>query len=192
MTARRGFTLIEVMIALVIGSVVVTLAYATLNAGMDVQRRVAEAREADVTTTAFRAMLIDALRHAVPADARDANGLRADADAAGRARSLSFISRGISAPHGGAGLWNVGLTTDSSGVVLNATSLDSSRTPLRLVARGVRSIVVRFLAADDANWRTAWQDVTRLPAAVELRFLDRDGRETMSALVARTAPVGGL
>jgi prepilin-type N-terminal cleavage/methylation domain-containing protein len=192
MSARRGFTLIEVMIALVIGSVVVTLAYATLHAGMDVQRRVAEAREADASRTAFRAMLVDALRHAVPADARDARGLHADANAAGRATSLSFISRGISAPLGGAGLWSVALAPDAAGVVFTAASLDSSRTPLRMVARGVRGMVVRFLAADDANWRSAWNDVTRLPAAVEVRFLDGDGRDAMAVLVARTAPVGGL
>ena len=192
MTLRRGFTLIEVMIALVIGSVVVSLAYATLNAGMDVQTRVTAAREADASTTAFRAMLVDALRHAVPGDARDVRGLHMGVDGSGLATKLVFISRGVSAPLGGTGSWLVKLTADSTGVVLNATALDASRTPLRLVARGPHAFALRFLAADDLNWRSAWDDATRLPAAVEVRFLDRDGHDTMAALVARTAPVGGV
>lgn len=189
---RRGFTLIEVMIALVIGSVVVTLAYATLRAGMDTQARVADAREADASTTAFRAMLADALRHAVPADARSVRGLHTEADGSGRATTLAFVSRGITAPLGGGDSWNVELSADSSGVVLYASSIDAVRVPLRLVARGPRTFALRFLATDETSWRTAWDDPTRLPAAIEVRFLDRDGRDTMAALVARTAAVGGV
>ncbi len=192
MIARRGFTLIEVMIALVIGSVVVTLAYATLHAGMDTQARVADAREADVSTTAFRAMLADALRHAVPADARSMRGLHTESDGRGRTTTLAFVSRGITAPLGGGNSWSVGLSADSSGVVLNASAVDAARVPLRLVARGPSTFALRFLATDDTTWRTAWDDPTRLPAAVEVRFLDRDGRDTMAALVARTAAVGGM
>ena len=192
MSARRGFTLIEVMIALVIGSVVVTLAYATLRAGMDVQTRVSEAREADVSTTAFRAMLVDALRHAVPGDPRDTRGLHTDADASGRTTALVFVSRGVTAPLGGAESWRVGLTTDSAGLVLSMTAIEASRMPLRLAMRGPQSFAVRFLANDETTWRAAWNDPTRLPAAVEVRFLDRDGHETTAALVARTSPVGTL
>ena len=192
MIARRGFTLIEVMIALVIGSVVVTLAYATLRAGTDTQARVSDAREADVSTTAFRAMLVDALRHAVTADGSDARGLHTEVDGSGRVIALTFVTRGITAPLGGSESWRVGLSADSTGVVLNASALDAARAPLRLVARGPHAFALRFLATDDAEWRTAWNDPTRLPAAVEVRFLDRDGHDTMAALVARTSAVGAL
>ena len=41
------------------------------------------------------------------------------------------------------------------------------------------------------EWRDQWTDPTRLPEAVELRFLDASGRDAMPPLVARTAPVGG-
>lgn len=192
MKNRRGFTLVEVMIALLIGSVVVLLAYSTLRAGLDVQERVTTAREADETTTAMRAMLADALRHAMTADARDPRGLHTEADVSGRQTAFSFVSRGITAPLGGSAQWQLGLSADSVGVTLAATSLDSALTPLRLTSRSAHSFAVRFLARDDAEWRTDWNDPTRLPAAVEVRFLDIAGRETMAPLVARTSPVSGL
>lgn len=189
---RHGFTLIEVMIALLVGSVVVMLAYATLRAGLDVQDRVTTAREADETSTAMRAVMADAIRHAITADASDARGLHTDLDPEGRARSMSFLSRGITAPHGGTAAWRVTLTTDTSGLALAAAPTDPTHTPLRLTSRSATAFAVRFLARDDAQWRTDWNDPTRLPAAVELRFLDGAGRESMPALVARTAPVSGL
>ncbi len=192
MKTRRGFTLIEVMIALLIGSVAVLLAYATLGAGLDVQDRVAASREADATETAMRAMLSDALRHAVAGNARDVRGLHTDADATGVLTRLSFVSRGIMAPLGGSGPWRVGLSTDSAGVTLSAAPLDSVRSTLQLHWRGSRSFAVRFLAQEDGAWRGDWNDPTRLPSAVEVRFLDAAGRESMATLVARTAPVGGL
>ena len=189
---RRGFTLIELMIALVIGGVVVALAYSTLRAGMDVEDRVSAARDADESTTAMRAMLSDAIRHAVAGDARDMRGLHTESDATGHATRLTFISRGITAPLGGGAAWQVGLSADSSGVVLDASSLDAAHAPLHLTSRGARTLAVRFLAIEDATWRTQWDDPARLPAAVEVRFLDANGRDTMAALVARTAPVSGL
>ena len=192
MKARSGFTLVELMIALVIGSVVALLAYSTLRAGMDVEARITAARGADETTAALRAMLSDAIRHAVSGDSRESTGLRTETDGSGRTTRLTFVSRGISSPLGGSGAWQIGLSADSSGVILDATPFDSTRASLRLTARGPRSFTLRFLAIDDERWRTGWNDPSRLPEAVEVRFLDAQGRETMAALIARTAPVSGL
>lgn len=180
------------MIALLIGSVVVLLAYATLRAGLDVQERVTVARESDETSTAMRAMLNDALRHALTGDARDPRGFHTDVDASGSFRRLAFVSRGIMAPLGGSGPWRVDLTPDSAGLTLAAAPLDSGSRSLRFTSRKAHSIAVRFLVREDAEWRGEWNDPTRLPTAVEVRFLDRAGRESMPSLVARTAPVSGL
>lgn len=192
MSARRGFTLIEVMIALVIGSVVVLLAYATLRTGVDVQERVAEARDADEAAMTMRAMLGDAMRHAGAADDREPRGMHTDSDVSGRPVRFSFVSRGITPPHGGADAWRVSLSADSIGVTLTAAPLDVSQTPLRLTTRHARTFAVRFLERDDAEWRTDWNDPTRLPTAVEVRFLDAAGREAMAPLVARTSPMSAL
>jgi prepilin-type N-terminal cleavage/methylation domain-containing protein len=191
-TARKGFTLIEVTIALVIGAVVVLLAYSTLHAGMDVEDRVSAARDADESTTAMRALLTDAVRHAVTGDARDMRGMHMETDAHGQPARLEFMSRGVDAPLGGTAAWQIVLSSDTAGVTLNATPLDSSRTPLRLSARGARAFAVRFLPIDDDAWRTQWDDPARLPFALEVRFLDASGKDVMEALLARTSPVGGL
>jgi prepilin-type N-terminal cleavage/methylation domain-containing protein len=189
---RSGFTLIEVMIALLIGSVVVLLAYATLRTGLDVQDRVAAAHESDETMTTMRAMLTDAVRHARTADGRDALGMHTTVDGSGRVTALGFASRGITAPQGGADAWQVSLNSDTAGLTFAAAPIDAGRTPLRMTLRSVRGIGVRFLARDDAEWRDGWNDPSRLPAAIEIRFLGESGADVASALVARTAPVSGL
>ncbi|MGZ8470574.1 MAG: PulJ/GspJ family protein, partial [Gemmatirosa sp.] len=63
MSARRGFTLLEVMVALVVSAMVVTLAYGAAQAGFDTEARLREGQAAARATTAWRALLGDALRH---------------------------------------------------------------------------------------------------------------------------------
>lgn len=190
MIARRGFTLVEVMIALLIGSVVVLLAISTLRAGLDVQQRVMAARDADATATAMRALLSDAIRHAVAGDADDPRGMHSDTDA-DRGPALAFVTRGVEAPLGGTAAWQVSLTTDAAGLTFAAVSRDHARTPLRMSSPATRRLAVRFLPIASSEWREGWDDATRLPEAVEVRFLDAQGRDVMPALVTRTAPVNG-
>ena len=191
MRARRGFTLLEVMIALLIGSVVVLLGYSTLGAGLDVEARVTAARELDASTIAFRATLTDALRHAVTGDGRATGGLQTETDATGVTTRLSFLSRGVTQPLGGSEAWRMELASDSTGVTLDARPAGMTRAALHLSARGPRTFAVRFLPLDDRAWSGAWNDPTRLPSAIEIRFLDAAGRDVGAALVARTSPVGG-
>ncbi|MBC7563167.1 MAG: prepilin-type N-terminal cleavage/methylation domain-containing protein, partial [Gemmatimonadaceae bacterium] len=184
--ARGGFTLLEVMIALLIGGVVVLLGYSTLGAGLDVEARVTAARELDASTIAFRATLTDALRHAVTGD-----GLQTGTDATGVTTRMSFVSRGVMQPLGGSEAWMMELASDSTGVTLDARPAGMTRAALHLSAHGPRTFAVRFLPLDDTAWRGAWNDPTRLPSAIEIRFLDAAGRDVGAALVARTSPVGG-
>lgn len=179
------------MIALLIGSVVVLLAYATLRAGLDVQQRVAAARESDASATAVRAMLADAIRHAIAGDAEDPRGLHVGRGADGQP-SLMFVTRGVEAPMGGTSPWQVSIATGAGGLMLHATSRDGSRTPLLLSSPETRRIAMRFLPIAAQEWRERWDDATRLPDAVEVRFLDAQGRDVMPLLMARTAPVNGV
>lgn len=179
------------MIALLIGSVVVLLAYATLRAGLDVQQRVAAARESDASATAVRAMLADAIRHAIAGDAEDPRGLHVGRGADGQP-SLMFVTRGVEAPMGGTSPWQVSIATGTGGLTLHATSRDGSRTPFRMSAPETRRITMRFLPIAAQGWRERWDDATRLPDAVEVRFLDAQGRDVMPPLMARTAPVNGV
>ena len=187
MSNRRGFTLLEVMIALLVGSMVVGLAYATLSAGIDTQVRVTAARESDASATALRAFFVDAVRHAVAGDASDPQGMHLDE----RRGALEFVTRGVEAPLGGTIRWRISMSADTAGVSLRAEALGGGRAPLVLTARAGRTLAVRFLPLASMEWRDQWTDPTRLPEAVELRFLDASGRDAMPPLVARTAPVGG-
>jgi prepilin-type N-terminal cleavage/methylation domain-containing protein len=187
MSLRRGFTLVEVMIALLISSIVVVLAYATLSAGLDTQDRVAAARAADAESAAMRAMIGDALRHAVAGDASDPLGMHTNAAGS----SLHFITRGIDAPMGGRGRWQVSISTDTAGVSMRAVSRDGQGAPLIVTARRGRTLAVRFLPMASMEWRDRWEDPSRLPEAVELHVRDAQGRDLMPPLVARTMPVSG-
>jgi prepilin-type N-terminal cleavage/methylation domain-containing protein len=187
---RRGFTLIEVMLALVISSVVVTLGYSTLQAGVDVESRIAVAREADQHMTAMRAVLGDALRHAVAGDGIADQQLRIASGADGRTAMLAFVSRGIVAPQGGTARWFVTLTTDTAGVTFDARPLDAGAVPLRIRVAAARTFAVRFKAREDLDWQTTWDDSARLPLAIEVHFLGRDGRDAVAPVIARTTPVG--
>jgi prepilin-type N-terminal cleavage/methylation domain-containing protein len=187
---RRGFTLIEVMLALVISSVVVTLGYSTLQAGMDVERRIMTARDGDQYMTTVRAMLGDALRHAVTGDGRPEQQLRTTGGADGRLTTLAFVSRGIMAPQGGTAPWFVTLSADTAGVTFNARAVNGGAVPLQMRISNARAFAIRFKPRDDLAWQATWDDAARLPLAIEVRFLDRDGRDAIAPVVARTSPVG--
>ena len=182
MRSRRGFTLLEIMIALVISGSVISLAYATLGAGLDTERRVTDARDTEISLAISRAVLTDALRHATLVDA---HALRVESDVSGRVTRFTFASRGVEAPLGGSALWLVDLALDSSGVVLRAQSVSNDRVALKMTAAKAHIFSVQFVAQAGAAWQAAWPDSTRLPFAVEVRLIDRQGRDVIAPIVAR-------
>lgn len=190
MRSRRGMTLLELMVALVVGSVVVLLAWATLRGGLDAQDRVAAARDDAGAMSVLRTLVGDALRHAVVSDDRGTPvGLRVGTAPTGPA--LEFLTRGIDAPLGATAIWRVRLVADSAGVRLAAQSTAGDRLPLQLRLPGVWTVAVRARTVVDAEWRGAWADSTRLPQAVEVRFLDRNDREIGAPLIARPLAAAG-
>ena len=93
---RRAFTLIEVLLALVITGLVVTLAYGTAQAGFDTQARLAEYRVVGESDAVVRSLLSDALRHAV-------DGVRG-----GEAVFVGGLAGGIDLDRQGAGAFEAG------------------------------------------------------------------------------------
>ena len=117
MTRRRGFTLIEVVIALVITGLVVTLAYAAVQGGLDTRDRLARQREQREALVTVRAMIRDALRHALPGvpGGPEVFSLVSRATPAGLASdSVTFLTRGVAAPYGTSVAWRVTVNVDSA------------------------------------------------------------------------------
>ena len=168
--------LLELMVALVISATVVLLAYATLRGGLDTEARVLAAREQVSVHAVLRTLLSDGLRHG-------AGIVVGGVDAA--APELRFATRGLNAVQGAGDALQVRLHVDSGAVVLDADAIDGSRLPLRLRDSSVHGFTTRYRAIGDDAWRDRWDDSTRLPDAVELRWQDRGGRPAGVPLVVR-------
>lgn len=191
MRHRRGFTLLEVMVALVVTSLVVWLGYATLASAMDTQARTASVREDATARAATQGLLHDALRHAVEGLAPDTEGWRLVRGSTGTTARLAFVTRGIVPPLGASGRWQVVVEPVASGLGVIATSLDAALPPLALRVPDAAAMQVLVRGASDGAWRDQWDDATRLPTAISIRWLDARGTTIGAPLVARRTPVGG-
>lgn len=197
---RRGFTLLEIMVALVVTGLVVTLAYSTAQAGLDTGNHLTMARERDERAQVFRATLTDALRHAVKgvrggvpvfslSHRSGANGARID--------SLSFDTRGVQQPLGASGVWRVAVWGDGSGVHLLGEPLEQggeggSGAPIRIRVGTASSLSIEVLGrTNDSVWSDEWSDASLTPDAVAFTLGD-EGSSLGNGLRARTVVRVGL
>lgn len=171
---RRAFTLLEVMIALVITGVVVTLAYATTQAGFDVESRLDRHRDLGERDVALRAILTDALRHQVDGtrggeavftvvDRAAANGASAD--------SLQLTTRGMVTPLGASAPWVVSVWRSGDTLQLAGHPLDGASDAVPVTARltGVQQFDVQALGRGlAAAWRGDWPEPDVAPDAIAL------------------------
>lgn len=190
---RRGFTLLEVMVALTVTGVVVTLSYTAMRAGLDTSQRIEEHRAAGEAGVAFRALVIDALRHAQPGVIggpavffhRDRTG----ADG-GAADSVAFATRGIEEPAGASAVWVASIWRDGDRVLFVAEC--GQRIPVSAAFSGITSFDLQTLGrGPGALWERQWSDASIAPQAV--RLILRGGVESIAdvPIVVRTTD-GGL
>jgi prepilin-type N-terminal cleavage/methylation domain-containing protein len=170
MRQLRGFTLIEVMVALVITSLVVTLGYAATSAGFDTEERLTRHRNTAESELVVRSLIGDALRHAVPgviggpeiftlANRVTATGTPVD--------SLTFATRGIVQPFGATAAWGVSVWMESDG--LHFIAVPSAGTPIVATVPGILSLDVRVLGRGvNAQWSESWESSYTAPEGVEL------------------------
>jgi len=172
--ARAGFTLLEVMVALVVSGLVVTLAYATTQAGFDTESRLEAHRDGAERVTAIRALLGDALRHQEAglrggavvfslADRVAADGRSAD--------SLDFLTRGIVAPYGTGVAWRVALwrSHDTLRIAARPTESRDTTVPITATLPGVTGVDVQVLGRGlAASWAAQWPEGDVAPDAVAL------------------------
>ncbi|AHG91946.1 hypothetical protein J421_4409 [Gemmatirosa kalamazoonensis] len=185
MTARGGFTLLELLVALVVTGVVASVALGAARAGLDVRERLERERVEEGSALAVRELLHDALRHVEPSGGADTTltlGIGGDV--------LRVVTRGVRPPLGTGARWAVSLAEESGALVLRAAPMDGGGVPLLLVAPTVARAEVRVLEHAGGEWLATWDATGGPPAAVAVRFLDARGRDVLPALVARTRPEG--
>lgn len=191
---RAGFTLLELVVALVVTGVVALLAYSTLRAGLDTEARVERTDAAVSGMAVARALLLDALRHLPEGGGASMNDalfvLEDRTIAAGMpGDALAFVSYGVGRAPGASAPWSVSLTPTDDGVRLRAIPLDApDRAGIDVLLPGARGLDARVLARSaDADWLDAWSRTGRVPAAVRIQLLDGAGRPLGVPLVAQAA-----
>ena len=171
---RRAFTLLEVMVALVVTSVVVVLAYSTAQVGLDTGSRLASYRAEEQSAQVVRAMLSDALRHAVVGTRGGERvfELFSRDGREGAGDSLRFASRGIVSPLGTSEVWDVSVWQDDDGLhVEGAPHSTLGDWPLHMRLPRATSFEVAALGRGaDATWRDGWSEATVTPDAVSFEI----------------------
>jgi general secretion pathway protein J len=194
MKVRVGFTLIEVMVAIILTSVVALLAYGTAHAGLDTQKRIERFRTSAEAHVIVRDLLTSALRHPVEGggfamndtlftidDRISADGLPINA--------VRFVSSGVVAPLGATSLWLVTIEPGLEGVRIAALPLRSEDAqPIVALLTDVHGLRARVLdRTADTEWQNRWDVVGRVPAAVALEFLTERGEPAGPELVVHGA-----
>ena len=181
---RSGFTLIEVMVALVITGLVVSVAYASMQAGLDTSDRLADVQRGDEREIVARALIQNAIRHALPGSIGGQAVFTLTDSPAGD--ELRFRTRGVSEPLGATEVWEVELLTSSEGLQIVGHAVDEPSSSFAGVLPRVRRLDVRVRGRDYRDgWFEEWTISDRSPVAVSIAFLGPDGRSIGAPLVAR-------
>ena len=174
MKPRRGFTLLEVIVAITVTGLALTTAGMALTAARStasrIQRHVART-EAD---SRVRALLTDMLRHAPSAEQVDEPLLIVDRS--GGPPVLRFLSTGVREPYGTGAVWRVEVAVRDSALVVQVTPTGRDRAVASLTAvlYPVSSFDVRVLehvtGLDAPAWRADWPIAQDRPRALEITW----------------------
>lgn len=188
---RGAFTLIEVTVAIVVTGLVISMAYAALQAGFDTSDRLTSAREGAEREIVARSILSRALRHALSGTIGGEPVFVLRDGQSGPGDELQFRTRGVIEPLGATGVWEMAVLNTDTGVRLTARPVDGPGAPFSATLRGVHAIDVRVRGRDPRDgWLDAWLAADRSPVAVSIAFLGADGRPRGAPMVARVGLEG--
>lgn len=172
MPRTRGFTLLEIMLALTVTGLVAALAYGALQAGLDTGSRLTSHTAAAEATQVARAMIAQAVRHAVPG-IRGGDDVFSLSDRVGTrgepADSLAFLSRGVVEPFGTGDAWRVVVWREGDSTRLEARREWATELPaIASTIRGDDAFDVTVLGRGDAAdaWRSTWDEPDVTPDAI--------------------------
>lgn len=189
MRARRGFTLLELIVSIAVSGIIALLVYGSASAGFDTRDALARYRATNEAELRVRAMLADALRHA--SDEADAGTLAFDLVDATDPRGLpldqlTFLTRGVLPPLGSSARWSMTLTPTARGLLVRAVPVESSGAgSISAVLEQVRGLDVQVASLADGSWSAAWPSSGQLPAAAQLTFYDVAGAPVGTPVVVR-------
>ncbi len=170
MRSRQGFTLLEVMVALVLTAIVVSVAYAMSSAAIDARARLTSGLRTVQGSRAAREMLRDALRNArAPRPPSIPGGVYLSHD------TLSFIASSGVSPLDPDYDWQFTVAPGRGALGVTAIAIGHARPAT--VAFAVPEVTrwsVRLLAPDGQSWVNAWHDTTFMPAAALITFWNGD------------------
>ena len=189
----RGFTLLELLLAMALAGIVALLVYGAAQAGFDSETRLAADRRALQSERAMRTLLEDALRNARPAPRPGEAAFTLEANTSpGRvpADRLSFVARGGFPPLTGEADWLIAIQGTPAGLAVTATPLGvRAATRLAGLLPGVTGLAVRVQPPGGGAWTGRWQMPAVFPRAVELTYWSDSGRVGLPLVVA--LPLGG-
>lgn len=190
---ERGFTLVEMLVALSIFAAIAAMGVGLLRSSVDTQSAVQERLKAMSGVNRLRAVMANDLAQAVQRPTRGTAGEAVPAFV-GSASGFAFVHAGAGGANGGPrpNVERVGYALAGSEwrravqPMLDGTALGEGDA----IARDVRAAALRYRDAE-GNWSESWtsEPGDRLPRAVELR-LSREGRAPLVLLflVAPTPP----
>ena len=178
-----GFTLLELLTALVLTSVVTLLVNGAVRAGVDSQSRLGEHRRAEQSARAMRAVLQEILRGARPALRPNDTAfvLEARQDAGGRPMDrIRLVSAVMAPPFSDEADWTVEVRPTRGGLAVFAAPVGApDRVRLMAIEPTITGLEVRVVAqvrdtvsgeVRASPWARAWAGGTSVPKAVELTF----------------------
>ena len=186
---RKAFTLIEVMVALVVTGLVASIAYASVRTGFDTADRLAAAQSGTEREVVARAMLVRAIRHALPGAIGGQPVFMLRNLPLGD--EIAFRTRGVAEPNGASEVWEVGLIPDGDGMRFTGHAADDPTRSFSTLLPRIQRVDVRVRGRDFRDgWFEDWPFVDRSPVAITIVFLDASGSALGAPLVARVGLEG--
>ncbi len=166
-----GFTLLEILVAVLLTSLVVLIAYEALRVSVGARDRFHVAMLTEQRARITRELLIDALRNTRTPQRIGDTTFTLDRN------RLTFVAAGGGPPLDPDCDWRVTIAPDSGGLLFVATPV--GRAPIAEVVfrlPGVTRWDVRVLPATGAEWLDTWPATMVTPRAIAITLWNRGAR----------------